>query len=262
MKIYLLSSKHARRVRSPRLEKKGSMAYVPKPEKPPHHEDEEVLQFVATKANRGNKSRILSLNTRPRTLVTSSSTGQRAKTFQLKDMLRVERSYDKRKCSIFFGNRPAMQFAFSDASIRERFLGRLSLLWELALAEKAALHQTRVVDPQNIKIIVLTWNVGESLPPPSAILSMCLGEMAEHDLYVISLQECSKKKEQWCAAIKFYLEFGGTPFVVVKEARLWDMVLLILAKDSLARLINHVEADTVACGVGDVLGNKGGHFDS
>lgn len=234
-------------------------SYAPKPEKPPHHEDEEVLQFVVSKANRGgNKSRIVSLNTRPRTLVTSTSTGQRAKTFQLKEVTRVERNYDKRKCSIFFGNRGPMHFTFSDAAIRERFLGRLTLLWELALAEKASLHQTRVVDPQNLKMIVLTWNVGESLPPASAILSMCLGDMAEHDLYVIALQECSKKKEQWCSAIKFYLEFGGTPFVVVKEARLWDMVLLILAKDSLARLINHVEADTVACGVGDVLGNKGG----
>lgn len=274
--------------------------YAPKPEKPTHEGGDDLLQFVISKINRGGhkKTRIVSLNTRSRTLVSCSTKGQKTKTLQLKEVARVERSYDKRKCGIYFEKRAAVFFTFADAAVRERFLGRLTTLWELALEEKASLPSSssssssssasastifalpssllasshsshplpssssihaRNFDPQNIKMIVLTWNVGESLPPSSAILSMCFGgENSEFDMYVVCLQECSKKKEQWCSAIKFYLEFGGLPFVVVKEARLWDMVILVLAKESLSRLINHVEADHVACGVGDVLGNKGG----
>lgn len=223
-------------------------------------DEREILRFAICKSNMGGiiNTRIVALITSTRSLV-SYAKNKKPKVMLLRDVNKVERCYDKRKCDLFFDTRPPVHFQFLDAASREKFLGRLNYLWDLAILEKECGNGVmQWVDPRKIRVFSISWNCGGSSPPPPDILRLCFGNAGDHDLYIINLQECSKKRDLWGSAIKAHCETSGTSLEVLSTVRLWDMVLLILIKEQLARFISHVEADTIACGIGDVLGNKGG----
>lgn len=223
-------------------------------------DESEICRFSISKSNMGGiiNTRIIALVTSNRTLL-SYAKNKKPKKILLRDVIKVERCYDKRKCDLQFDNRAPCHFTFLDAAAREKFLGRLNQLWDLAILEKECGNGvTQWADPSKIRILSITWNCGGSSPPSSEIMQLCFGNPGDHDLYIINLQECSKKRDVWGSAIRSHCEASGTNLEVLSTVRLWDMVLLILVKEQLARFITHVEADTIACGIGDVLGNKGG----
>lgn len=221
---------------------------------PEQDNPEDELKFVTFKTNRANVKKTRVLCVRTNSLVSYDPKGGKTRVLSLSELNTVERSpTDKRRVTLTFTTRPKTVFNFADAALREKFLGRvLKLRSQLERLERLPFDHGR------LRLASMTWNVGGSSPPGEDILETVLGEPGLYDLYIINFQEASKKKEDWCMAIKSFCESTTIPFAVVHTAKLWDMVQMILAKESLCRYITHVESDQVACGVGDVLGNKGG----
>jgi hypothetical protein len=51
---------------------------------------------------------------------------------------------------------------------------------------------------------------------------------------------------------------SSSGYVLLDSSSLWEINLLVLVRTNLLNRITNVESSTIATGVGDVLGNKGG----
>lgn len=147
---------------------------------------------------------------------------------------------------------------FSTSSEENR-RGWLGALKTLVTGDQLVSDSILDLEDRSVSLHVTTWNAGESKPPSPEVLFNWLGPPRMHDLIVVGLQECSKKRPQWISAIQKHV-MGGVKdsYVNVSTVRLWDIMMLVLVKSEHSKFINHVEADTIPCGIGDVLGNKGG----
>lgn len=244
----------------------------------PFMDEGQVLRFTITKVNKAGrkKKRILAVYTQKRSIKTYMH-GARVKELLLKNVVKVERSWHKQKCVLLFKNRPPAGFTFEDSAQREKFLGRVTMLWDIETGDQRAItHMKRwgpypapapaassgsvdvPADEPDVTVFATSWNLGGSAPSKTDFKGW-LGEPGAHHIYLVGFQECSKKRARWCSSVKRYCESksGGEKYVAVATVRLWDMLLLILARTSVARLICHVESGTVACGIADMLGNKG-----
>ena len=125
----------------------------------------------------------------------------------------------------------------------------------------ALVKSVRGKGPDSLRIHCVTWNVGDSPPPASADGQKLFAEGM--DIFVVSLQECGKKKAEWISAIPKYastvpMSDGAQGVVIVGSVSMWGIVLVILARESLQPLISRVRTDSTATGKFGVMGNKGG----
>ncbi|KAL1518982.1 hypothetical protein AB1Y20_003251 [Prymnesium parvum] len=123
-----------------------------------------------------------------------------------------------------------------------------------------------------IRVYVGTWNMHGKEPPESlAPWVPATAEAAEgaaegegFDLYVIGTQEAERSiemsilnpwKSKWILRLNSAL---GEGYVCLASHSLMAIHLAVYARRELLPQVSHVHSAHVACGIGDVLGNKGG----
>lgn len=139
--------------------------------------------------------------------------------------------------------------------------------FRLPYAAEEPEHMT--VFPQEtsaLSLFVTTWNVGNE-PPPLSLTDWMPTQ--GYDLFVIGAQECTftpctdisgrplyaSTESAWVGCLTAHLSHE---YVLVSSLSLREIRLVIFARASCARHIKNVTTDTVATGIGDVVGNKGG----
>lgn len=162
---------------------------------------------------------------------------------------------------IFLSTTKKFAFDFPDHLSRARFLALTTFLLD-SVHEETPGHK--------VSIFCGTWNVGSSAPVDS--ISNFIPSNT-YDLYAIGLQECPHtQREAWVAEIQRQIGGSGAEFTslsdkerdeqssyqIVGSAKLWEISLVVFARRDMAYKVTCREVATVACGVGDVLGNKGG----
>ena len=142
--------------------------------------------------------------------------------------------------------------------------------------------------PPPLTIFVGSWNLGNS-PWAGEDLHAFIPPM-KYDLYVIGLQECSKgHRDQWLLELRNHIQQSGTtsanspaagendatspsssddgpaeaddarqPYALLGVVKLWEIVMMVLIRRPLISRVTNLCMDTVASGIADVMGNKGG----
>ncbi len=110
------------------------------------------------------------------------------------------------------------------------------------------------------KLLIYTgsWNVGNAAPPDD--ISAWVPKSG-YDIYALGSQECAYEPRQgmtnaedWFYRITSTL---GDEYVTVEALSLWQIRLIVLVKRELAPFVTQIQRDSVACGIANVLGNKG-----
>jgi hypothetical protein len=112
---------------------------------------------------------------------------------------------------------------------------------------------------QKIKVFIGTWNVGNKPPPDDLTPWIPDG----YDIYCIGTQECKYNPRgdfascagDWGGSL---IRHFGRGFTSIKYNSLWEIRMAVFARNEHMRYISNVQSHTEACGVGNVLGNKGG----
>ena len=113
--------------------------------------------------------------------------------------------------------------------------------------------------PFNVSVV--TWNLAETAPTADCL--RFLGELAGADFVVLGVQECENVKPRrqeghrsraWRAAQKKYF---GKGFTALAQHRMGGLQISVFARKALAKKVQGVQILDVACGVGNVLTNKG-----
>lgn len=114
-----------------------------------------------------------------------------------------------------------------------------------------------------LSVFVGTWNVGNA--PPQDNLTSWLPVQGQYDIIAIGAQECkytpprdagtSSNTEDWFARIVRHV---GPRYVVVFRESLWEIRNIVLVRKSLTGFVHSVQGATVATGIANTLGNKGG----
>jgi hypothetical protein len=103
-----------------------------------------------------------------------------------------------------------------------------------------------------------SWNVGNAAPPDD--ISAWVPKSG-YDIYALGSQECAYEPrlgmtnaEDWFYRITSTL---GDEYVTVEALSLWQIRLIVLVRRELAPFVSQIQKDSVACGIANVLGNKG-----
>ena len=110
---------------------------------------------------------------------------------------------------------------------------------------------------EKISVFCGTWNMGGRSPPgPREMRSWIPAE--KHDLYVISVQECSysKSTDQFFKVVEQAVSNGK--YVTLASEILWDIRIIVLAKKKHIVKVTNVEGGNKPTGFMNVCGNKGG----
>ena len=116
-----------------------------------------------------------------------------------------------------------------------------------------------ISSPFNVS--VLTWNLAETAPTADSL--RFLGELAGADFVVLGVQECENVKPRrqeghrsraWRAAQKKYF---GKGYTALAQHRMGGLQISVFVRKALAKKVQGVQILDVACGVGNVLTNKG-----
>eukprot|EP01103_Thecamoeba_quadrilineata_P013847 TRINITY_DN3965_c0_g1_i1.p1 TRINITY_DN3965_c0_g1~~TRINITY_DN3965_c0_g1_i1.p1 ORF type:complete len:848 (+),score=177.51 TRINITY_DN3965_c0_g1_i1:200-2545(+) len=141
---------------------------------------------------------------------------------------------------------------FSSQETRERF-------YEASFASKLS-HVPDILKSRSLRIFTGTWNVGEAVPPES--LRSWLDGEDTYDLYAIAVQECEYPveasrscEEDWFDRIQKSL---GSAYVRIAGTSLLSIRLCIFILRQHCFKISNIEIFTVATGIANVIGNKGG----
>eukprot|EP01125_Pyxidicula_operculata_P009060 TRINITY_DN2995_c0_g1_i1.p1 TRINITY_DN2995_c0_g1~~TRINITY_DN2995_c0_g1_i1.p1 ORF type:complete len:1046 (+),score=258.08 TRINITY_DN2995_c0_g1_i1:52-3189(+) len=113
---------------------------------------------------------------------------------------------------------------------------------------------------RKLKLFIGSWNVGNAVPPND------LGPWLPndgYDLIAVGAQECkypprvgqSSISEDWFSRV--IAAVGQKYFAIAKES-LWEIRNIILVKKELLGFVHSIETSTVARGIANTLGNKGG----
>ena len=110
------------------------------------------------------------------------------------------------------------------------------------------------------RLFFATWNLGNAAPPSDLSPLLPLGLA---DVYVVNTQECQYSPRQDLKSCKTdwlccLLSHFGSHYALVKYWCLWEMRLAVFVRSGLAKAVSGVAAQTVATGIGNMLGNKGG----
>eukprot|EP01083_Nonionella_stella_P097613 274365_1 len=117
-------------------------------------------------------------------------------------------------------------------------------------------------DDPTLSLWVGTWNVGES-EFEQECMSRWLGSNSSamhrmHDVYVVGLQECvSQHRKAWMNGILAYLDNGRKQYLVIQKMHLMNILLIVIVNKLYMFRIRDIKCKTVACGKGNIIGNKG-----
>ncbi|KAM4695186.1 phosphatidylinositol 3,4,5-trisphosphate 5-phosphatase 1 [Discoglossus pictus] len=151
------------------------------------------------------------------------------------------------------------EYVFSDSKKREGFCQ--------VLQQMKNKHSDQL-EPDMLTIFTGTWNMGDA-PPPKKITSwfLCKGQgktrdetadYIEHDIYVIGTQEDPLSEKEWVDIILRSLnEITTADYKLITIQTLWNIRIVILAKQEHAHRISHVCTNSVKTGIANTLGNKG-----
>eukprot|EP01006_Ploeotia_vitrea_P051449 TRINITY_DN67561_c7_g3_i1.p1 TRINITY_DN67561_c7_g3~~TRINITY_DN67561_c7_g3_i1.p1 ORF type:complete len:1104 (+),score=605.94 TRINITY_DN67561_c7_g3_i1:110-3313(+) len=180
-------------------------------------DDPENMRFTVLKVNKvgRKKKRILYLDSKKR-VIRSLNILKNAKDTPIGDgrLVKIEKSYeDKVSATLTFRERDPWHFIFSDSAARERFVHRARMISQSPpedINNDSSNSGENTDDNAEISLFVGTWNVGSSSFPSDESLEayekFCkFLPPNQHDIYVVGLQECSKR-DQWVAALKQHVQ--------------------------------------------------------
>ncbi|XP_063771794.1 phosphatidylinositol 3,4,5-trisphosphate 5-phosphatase 1 isoform X2 [Pseudophryne corroboree] len=151
------------------------------------------------------------------------------------------------------------EYIFADSKKREGFCQ--------VLQQMKNKHSDQL-EPDLLTIFTGTWNMG-CAPPPKKITSwfLCKGQgktrdetadYIEHDIYVIGTQEDPLNEKEWVEILLRSLnEITTAEYKLITIQTLWNIRIVILAKQEHAHRISHICTNSVKTGIANTLGNKG-----
>ncbi|XP_069473988.1 phosphatidylinositol 3,4,5-trisphosphate 5-phosphatase 1 isoform X3 [Ambystoma mexicanum] len=151
------------------------------------------------------------------------------------------------------------EYVFPDTKKREGFCQLLQQLKN---------KHSEQPEPDMLTIFIGSWNMGDA-PPPKNITSwfLCKGQgktrddsadCIEHDIYVIGTQEDPLSEKEWVDILLHSLrDIHGTDLKLVTIQTLWNIRIVVLAKQEHDNRISHVCTSSVKTGIANTLGNKG-----
>uniref|UniRef100_A0A8C5M9K4 phosphatidylinositol-3,4,5-trisphosphate 5-phosphatase n=1 Tax=Leptobrachium leishanense TaxID=445787 RepID=A0A8C5M9K4_9ANUR len=151
------------------------------------------------------------------------------------------------------------EYVFADSKKREGFC---------QLLQQMKNKHSGQPEPDMLTIFTGTWNMGDA-GPPKEISSwfLCKGQgktrdettdYIEHDIYVIGTQEDPLNEKEWVDILQRSLsEITSSEYKLVTVHTLWNIRIVILAKQEHAHRISHVCTNSVKTGIANTLGNKG-----
>ncbi|XP_053316907.1 phosphatidylinositol 3,4,5-trisphosphate 5-phosphatase 1 isoform X2 [Spea bombifrons] len=151
------------------------------------------------------------------------------------------------------------EYVFSDSKKREGFC---------QLLQQMKNKHSGQPEPDMLTIFTGTWNMGAA-PPPKRITSwfMCKGQgktrdetadYIEYDIYVIGTQEDPLSEKEWVDILLRSLnEITSSEYKLITIQTLWNIRIVILAKQEHEHRISHVCTNSVKTGIANTLGNKG-----
>lgn len=192
------------------------------------------------------------------------------KDMQLNSVKTVERDLNHScRVRLTFSNRGSIGFCFIDTVARERFLHFcrqiVDPLIKMQQVERG-IPQAPAVEDHALSIFTGTWNLGDASPGSVPNLEDFIPPN-EFDIYAIGFQEMtSKGRDEWMHTLKCHImqdpkhdpKDESSSYFTVATVRLWEILVTVIAKRCHAHKFSNLEEGTVACGVGDIMGNKGG----
>lgn len=151
------------------------------------------------------------------------------------------------------------EYLFADSKKREGFC---------QLLQQMKNKHSDQLEPDMLTIFTGTWNMGDA-PPPKDITSwfLCKGQgktrdetadYIEHDIYVIGTQEDPLNEKEWVEILLRSLnEVTTAEYKLITIQTLWNIRIVILAKQEHAHRISHISTNSVKTGIANTLGNKG-----
>ncbi|XP_040204870.1 phosphatidylinositol 3,4,5-trisphosphate 5-phosphatase 1 isoform X1 [Rana temporaria] len=151
------------------------------------------------------------------------------------------------------------EYVFADSKKREGFC---------QLLQQMKNKHSDQLEPDMLSIFTGTWNMGDAHPPKD-ITSwfLCKGQgktrdetadYIEHDIYVIGTQEDPLNEKEWVEILLRSLnEITTADYKLITIQTLWNIRIVILAKQEHAHRISHVCTNSVKTGIANTLGNKG-----
>ncbi|XP_044146481.1 phosphatidylinositol 3,4,5-trisphosphate 5-phosphatase 1 isoform X2 [Bufo gargarizans] len=151
------------------------------------------------------------------------------------------------------------EYIFADSKKREGFC---------QLLQQMKNKHSDQLEPDMLSIFTGTWNMGDA-PPPKKITSwfLCKGQgktrdetadYIEHDIYVIGTQEDPLNEKEWVEILLRSLnEITNVEYKLITIQTLWNIRIVILAKQEHAHRISHICTNSVKTGIANTLGNKG-----
>ncbi len=78
-----------------------------------------------------------------------------------------------------------------------------------------------------------------------------------YDMIVIGGQE-AKYTQKTSIIIEFANYLGGHMFKAINSVQMWEMFLVVFLKVKHFQFLNNIQSSSVATGMGNIFGNKGG----
>ncbi|KAM4771157.1 phosphatidylinositol 3,4,5-trisphosphate 5-phosphatase 1 [Rhinophrynus dorsalis] len=151
------------------------------------------------------------------------------------------------------------EYVFADTKKREGFC---------QLLQQMKNKHSGQPEPDMLTIFTGTWNMGDA-PPPKKITSwfLCKGQgktrdetadYIEHDMYVIGTQEDPLSEKEWVdILLRSLSDITTAEYKLITIQTLWNIRIVVLAKQEHAHRISHVCTNSVKTGIANTLGNKG-----
>ena len=149
------------------------------------------------------------------------------------------------------GNWDGSDLVFTSIDQCERFCGQVRAFSEEAAADAESSEADEIIR-NGVDTFCTTWNVSEGKPPPPEEIARWL-PLGFH-MYAIAMQECSHRAD-YLKAIEKHL---GPGMVTIHQVYLWAINMTIIVRKCLVPRITNIQTAHEACGLGNVLGNKGG----
>lgn len=178
----------------------------------------------------------------------------------ISNVVKVTRSNkNHRKLKIWWRGEPVERFLFKSGREREIFV---EAVWTYR-----QLVPRPVLYAEPIEIFIGTFNLGDAMPPASNI-HLWLQPEKKFDLYVVSAQEGNYEIEKGDAKNAEQHFFSliesslGPNYVRVAQLSLLHIRHCVYVAKRHSHKVSNVRKGTVATGIGNVIGNKGGCFTS
>eukprot|EP01031_Cornospumella_fuschlensis_P038418 gene38418-46691_t len=151
------------------------------------------------------------------------------------------------------------QLGYADGRSAKRTAGEVSESSKVSGGSRTNSVPTQL---SNLTVGILTWNLAEKILRADDCLF--LKDFKDCDIVALGIQECEdirprrsegRRSRAWRA---LHHSIFGKKFVCLGSHKMGGLQLVLYAKKSCNKLIQGIQTIEVACGVGNVLSNKGG----